>query len=118
MIKHNLAHSFMSFNTCYTDTGLWLVFPFGYYWILFLLVGPNEAILCFGCKYAQLPQIGYHGNEVKGVSDDWLEKKSFFLPSLTVTPNDVSLLKGMTLIMCTNDLCVSIGIHFNLHTLS
>lgn len=93
MIKHNLAHSFMSFNTCYTDTGLWLVFPFGYYWILFLLVGPNEALLCFGCKYAQLPQIGYHGN-------------------------DVSLLKGMTLIMCTNDLCVSIGIHFNLHTLS
>ena len=21
--KHNLAHSYMSFNTCYTDTGLW-----------------------------------------------------------------------------------------------
>ena len=71
MIKHNLAHSFMSFNTCYTDTGLWLVFSFGYY---FLVVGPNEAILCFGFKDAQLPQIGSHGNEVKEVSDDWLKK--------------------------------------------
>ncbi|KAM7432117.1 hypothetical protein ABFA07_017390 [Porites harrisoni] len=26
MIKHNLAHSFMSFNTCYTDTGLWGIY--------------------------------------------------------------------------------------------
>ena len=43
-------------------------------WILFLVVGPNEAILCFGCKYAQLPQIGSHGNEVKEVLDDWLKK--------------------------------------------
>ena len=25
MVEYNLAHSFMSFNTCYTDTGLWLV---------------------------------------------------------------------------------------------
>jgi len=23
MVQYNLAHSFMSFNTCYTDTGLW-----------------------------------------------------------------------------------------------
>ena len=75
MIKHNLAHSFMSFNTCYTDTGLWLVFPFGYY---FEWRGPNEAILCFGFKDAQLPQIGSHGNEVKEVSDDWLKKKKEF----------------------------------------
>ena len=24
-VHHNLAHSFQSFNTCYTDTGLWSV---------------------------------------------------------------------------------------------
>ena len=43
-------------------------------WILFVVVGPNEAILCFGFKGAQLPQIGSHGNEVKEVPDDWLKK--------------------------------------------
>ena len=50
-------------------------------WILFLVVGPNEAILCFSFKDAQLPQIGSHGNEVKEVSDD-----CFLLPSLTCNP--------------------------------
>ena len=88
--------------------------------MLFLVVGPNEAILCFVCKYAQLPQIGSHGNEVKKVSDDWLKKKKrvfFSLPS-PVTPNHVSLLKVMAFIMCASAVRVSIGIHFNLHTLS
>ena len=75
-------------------------------WILFLVVGPNEAILCFSFKDAQLPQIGSHGNEVKEVSDDWLKKKRVFfsLPS-PVTPNHVSLLKGMAFITSTN-VCV------------
>ena len=50
-------------------------------WILFLVVGPNEVILCFCFKDAQLPQIGSHGNEVKEVSDD-----CFLLPSLTRNP--------------------------------
>lgn len=73
-------------------------------WILFLVMGRNKAILCFVCKY-ELPQIGSHGNEVKGVSDDWLEKGVFSSLPSPATPNHVSLLKGMAFIMCTN-LCV------------
>ena len=71
-------------------------------WILFLVVGPNGAILCFGCKYAQLPQIGSHGNEIKQVSYDWLKKKRVFSLPSPITPNHVSLLKGMAFITSTN----------------
>ena len=75
-------------------------------WILLLAEGPNEAIRCFGFKDAQLPWIGSHRNEVKEVLDEWLKKKRVFFsfPSL-VTPNHVSLLKGMAFITSTN-VCV------------